>query len=56
MNIKISRKELYNYINQISFKMEAISSTKVRFYKIDATKDYTYPIKNPTSIITVTNI
>ncbi|MGN1327530.1 MAG: hypothetical protein ACI4VQ_05615 [Clostridia bacterium] len=44
-----------NYINGITFKVEPISSAVVRFYKSDVTKDYTYPIVNPTSIITVTS-
>jgi len=46
----------YNYINSITFNIEALSSTKVRFYKIDETKDYTYPIVNNESIIKVTSI
>jgi len=44
----------YDYIDELSFKIDAISSMIVRFYKIDATNDYTYPIVNPTSIVTVT--
>lgn len=44
----------FDYINEMSFKVDAISSTEVRFYKINASLDYTYPIKNETSIITVT--
>lgn len=42
-----------NYINGMTFKVEPISSAVVRFYKLDVTKDYTYPIKNSTSIVTV---
>ena len=44
----------FNYVKEFSFKMEASSSEKVMFYKEDITKDYTYPIKNDKSIITVT--
>ena len=44
-----------NYINEITFKVEPISSAVVRFYKVDVSKDYTYPIVNSTSIITVTS-
>lgn len=33
----------YNYINSISFKVEAITSTRVRFYKIDPSGNYSYP-------------
>lgn len=40
-----------NYISEITFKVEPISSAVVRFYKQDVTKDYTYPIINSNSII-----
>ena len=42
-----------NYINGMTFKVEPISSAVVRFYKIDTSKDYTYPIINSKSIIEV---
>lgn len=44
----------YNYINGISFKIDAISSYTIRFYKKNSNNNYTYPITNPTSIIGVT--
>ena len=44
----------FNYVNEFSFKMNASSSEKVMFYKADPTKDYTYPITNENSIVTVT--
>ena len=44
-----------DYINGITFEIEPISSTVVRFYKNDVSQDYTYPITNNTSIITVTS-
>lgn len=44
-----------NYINSITFKVAPISSTVVRFYKINVSKDYTYPIVNTTSIIELTS-
>lgn len=44
-----------NYINGITFKVEPISSAVVRFYKLDVSKDYTYPIVNDTSIIKLTS-
>lgn len=44
-----------NYINEITFKLDPISSTIVRFYKLDVTKDYTYPIVNNSSIIELIN-
>ena len=37
----------YQYINEITFKIDAISSTTVRLYKVDVSKDYT----DSTSII-----
>ena len=41
----------HEYINSITFNVEAISSAQVKFYKIDATKNYTYPIVNNSSIV-----
>lgn len=46
----------YTYINSISFKVDALSSKKVRFYKKDQTQDYTYPNNNNTPIVTLTSI
>ena len=43
------------YINSIKFKIDALSSKKVRFYKVDESKDYTYPIVNDTPVITLTS-
>ena len=40
---------------QNKFKIDALSSKKVRFYKVDETKDYTYPIVNTEPIITFTS-
>lgn len=45
----------YNYTNGITFKIEALSSECLRFYKKDQSKDYTYPIINSKSIIELTN-
>lgn len=55
-NITNTTVNSYNYINSITFKVEAISSANVRFYKKDETENYTYPITNEESIIEVTNI
>lgn len=44
----------YNYVNSFSFKLEPISSVIVRFYKKNSALNYTYPVVNPTSIVTVT--
>lgn len=43
------------YINSVKFKIDALSSKKVRFYKVDESKDYTYPIINENPVITLTN-
>src|SRR5574344_1140420 len=42
------------YISEITFGMDPMSSQKIRFYKKDPTQNYTYPITNDTSIVTVT--
>ena len=44
----------YDYVNKISFKIDALSSKTVKFYKLDTTNNYTYPIVNQNSIIQVT--
>ena len=43
------------YVNSITFKVDAISSEVVKFYKNDTKKNYTYPIINQTSIIEFTS-
>lgn len=43
----------YNYVNLFSFKIDALSSKTIKFYKIDTTQNYTYPITNQSSIIGV---
>lgn len=44
------QKDGFTYIDSITFKIDALSSQKVRFYKVDETQDYT---DNYASIITV---
>lgn len=44
-----------NYVNGMTFNIDPISSTVIRFYKNDVGQNYTYPITNTTSIITVTS-
>lgn len=44
-----------SYISGIKFKMDALSSQAIRFYKKNPNKNYTYPIVNQTSIITLTS-
>lgn len=43
----------YDYITSITFKMDALSSEQVKFYKINTSLDNTYPNNNNESIITV---
>lgn len=43
----------YDYINGLKFNIDAVSSTSVRFYKKDATANYTYPFGNTTPIINI---
>lgn len=55
-NVTSTTKNGYNYINSLTFNISALSSTKVRFYKNDITKDYTYPNSSGTNpIITLTS-
>ena len=51
-----TQKNNYTYINGMTFKVDALSSQRIRFYKTDVSKDYTYPKNNNTPIITLTNI
>lgn len=38
--------ETYDYVTKIQFKMEAEESKVVKFYKVNASEDYTYPNSN----------
>ena len=51
-------KTTYNgtsYISSITFPLEPISSNSVRFYKIDTSKDYTYPNSSGTNVLTISS-
>lgn len=52
-NVDYTNLNGYNYVNKITFEVESLSSENVRFYKMDNSKDYTYPIINDKSIIDV---
>ena len=43
-----------NYINSITLPIDAISSVDLRFYKVDTSKDYTYPNLDNDCVLTVT--
>ncbi len=41
------------YINSLKFEVDALSSSRVKFYKVDSTKDYSYPYESNDSIVNV---
>lgn len=43
----------YQYVKKFSFKIDASSSSSLMFYKDDITENYTYPIVNNSSIVSV---
>lgn len=43
-----------NYIDSISFNIEAVTSETVRFYKRVTSNNYTYPFESATSVVIVT--
>lgn len=55
-NISYRTINSYNYVSGMTFKLDAISSTRIKFYKKDITKNYSYPNTNNNSIIQLTNI
>ena len=42
-----------NYVSKYTFKVDAATNKKIIFYKNNPSLDYTYPITNPNSIVTV---
>ena len=42
----------YDYLNSVTFGVEALSSTSVRFYKLNTNNNYTYPFVTNTPIVT----
>lgn len=44
-----------NYVNSITINLDAISSENLRFYKVDASQDYSYPNSNNNSVVEVTS-
>lgn len=45
----------YTYVNSITIEVDASSSVNLRFYKVDVSKDYTYPNGNSSSILQITS-
>ena len=54
-NIKTTTIDGKTYINEITIPIDAVSSRDLRFYKVDVSKDYTYPNGNNKSIVTITS-
>ncbi len=44
----------HNYLNGLTFRIDAQDSVIIRFYKKNSQQNYTFPIINPTSIVAVT--
>ena len=42
----------YDYLNSVTFGVDALSSTSVRFYKLNTSNNYTYPFVTSTPIVT----
>ena len=53
-NVKTKTFNGKSYINSITLSIDAISSVDLRFYKVDTSKDYTYPNLNNYSVVSVT--
>ena len=43
-----------DYINSLTFGIGPVSTVAIKFYKVDPTQNYTYPIVNNSSIVNVT--
>ena len=46
----------YTYINSVTFKVDAISSKCIKFYKVNLENDYTYPNENNEPVINISYI
>lgn len=55
-NIETTTVNGKTYINKFTILIDAISSTDLRFYKVDVSKDYTYPNGNEPSVLNITSI
>ncbi len=55
-NIETTTVNGKTYINKFTILIDAISSTDLRFYKVDVSKDYTYPNGNEPSVLSITSI
>lgn len=55
-NIETTTVNGKTYINKFTILIDAISSTDLRFYKVDVSKDYTYLNGNEPSVLSITSI
>ena len=53
-NFDTATKGGFTYIKDMTFKVDAITGTRVRFYKMDAQQNYTYPSGSSSPVVTVT--
>lgn len=53
-NITTKTRNTKSFIDSITLPIDAISSAHLRFYKVDTSKDYTYPNSNNDSVINIT--
>lgn len=53
-DVRYQQLDGFQYVNGMSFKVDALSSSVVRFYKSDTTIDYTYPFVSNNPIVSVT--
>ena len=49
---KTTMSDNFEYINSVTFASDALSSTSVRFYKLNTANNYTYPYITDTPIVT----
>lgn len=52
-NIKKTNVNGFEYINELTINVDALSSESLRFYKTDKTKNYTYPLNNNDCILNI---
>ncbi len=52
-NIKQTKVNGYDYLNELTINVDALSSENIRFYKVDKTQNYTYPLDNKDCILDI---
>lgn len=51
--VKTTAIDSVDYINEMIFDVDALSSTEIRFYKVNVEEDYSFPLGTTDSVITV---